>query len=93
MNGQPLLKPLRDNWILIAAFAALASGWGTTTYRVAHAEEELTEVEKRVVAIEKDLGAVRESLVRVEVNQDHTDEDLSEMKSYLTEILRELRED
>jgi septal ring factor EnvC (AmiA/AmiB activator) len=89
MNG----NPIRQYWPQIIALVAISVAWGSNVNRIANAEEDVASQEERVAKIEENLGEVKESVVRIESEQKHQGEDVSDIKDLLDDLLEELRND
>ncbi len=77
-------------WPIIAAFTVVAVGYGTNMANLANAEDAIASQEQRIVAIEKDLGDIKTSVARSEVNQEHTTKDIQDIERMLDRILSKL---
>ena len=87
-NGAPITKYLGIAVVIVT----VAAGWGTNRANLANAEEDIQETEVRVAAIEKDLGEIKTSIARSEVNQQHATKDIEQIEVMLRDLVQTLGE-
>jgi len=89
MNG----SPIRTYWPQLTVLVLVSVAWGSNVNRIANAEGDIVTQEERLVKIEENLGAVKDSVIRIDTTQGHIADDVKSIESAIQAILNELRED
>lgn len=92
-------NPIRTYWPIATVVAAGFVTWGVYQAKLSANEANDVKVETRVNQIERDIGAIRQSLAKIETTQTFSAAELERMRQEqgrltdaLNQLLRELRE-
>ena len=77
-------------WPMIIVVFALAISMGTNMANLDSAEADIGAHEQRIQSIEKDLGEINTSIGKIETTQGFTRTDISDIKSALESLVRQL---
>jgi hypothetical protein len=77
------LEELRDNWAIVAGFAAGAVAWGKTAMTADSARRSATKAHERADEATKDMTAMKDSIARLETHAEYTVKGIDELRSAL----------
>lgn len=86
---EALFKPLRDNWVVLAALVGLGVAWGTTSSTVSANEKTVEEQRKVIETQETRIKKVEEAVVEFKVTNEFTQRDIAEIKEMLRRALEQ----
>lgn len=87
MSMDSILKPLRDNWIVLAALIGSGVAWGVNTASLAGAQTKVIEQNQLIEKHEERIKKVEEAVIRIETTSEFTQRDIADIKEMLRKEL------